>query len=232
MPDAARQNAGMRADLRPSPNPLLNLHDLHFAYPGQPPLLRGFSADVPAGVTALGGDMGCGKTTVLALVAGALKPQRGRITLAGVGAAPGSTAWHSAVFSFDHRAGRDDPTPTPDLLATLRARHAGWDEATFTRHAAAFGLGDHLAKPLLALSTGTRHKLWLAAGFAARCPLTLLDEPTAGLDAGSQDHLFESLADLAGDPQGRAVLVASGEPLDEVLPLTAALVMPPAPVAG
>lgn len=218
----------MHADHRPPPAALLHLDDLHFAYPGQPALLRGFSAAVPAGVTALGGDMGCGKTTLLALVAGALRPQRGRITLDGVQGAPGSAAWQAAVFAFDHRAGRDEPMPAPDLVATLRQRHAHWDEATFTRHVQAFALAEHLGKPLLALSTGTRHKLWLAAALAARCPLTLLDEPTAGLDAASVDHLFESLAGLAHDPQGRAVLIASGEALDEVLPLTAAVAMPPA----
>lgn len=209
---------------------MLRLHDLHFAYPGQPALLRGFSADVPAGVGALSGDMGCGKTTLLALVAGTLRPQRGAITLAGVAAAPGSAAWTTQVFAFDHRAGREDPMPAPELLATLRARHAGWDEATFTRHVQAFALTEHLGKPLLALSTGTRHKLWLAAALAARCPLTLLDEPTAGLDSGSVDHLFEALAERADDSR-RAILVASGEPLDEVLPLTASIVMPPAAAA-
>lgn len=205
---------------------LLQLRDLHFAYPGQPPLLRGFSADVPAGVTALGGDMGCGKSTVLALLAGTLRPQRGDITLKGVDASPGMPAWTAQVFAFDHRAGRDDPMPAPELLATLRARHAGWDEATFDRHAQAFALREHLAKPLLALSTGTRHKLWLAAALAARCPLTLLDEPTAGLDSGSVDQLFDALAEHADDAR-RAILIASGEPLDEVLPLAASIVMPP-----
>ncbi|MDT7837860.1 ABC transporter ATP-binding protein [Aquabacterium sp. OR-4] len=207
--------------------PVLQASDLQFAYPGQPPLLRGFSARLPAGLTALGGEMGSGKSTLLALLAGTLAAQRGRITLAGCQAAPGSAVWTAQVFAFDHRAGRDEATPAPALLATLRARHAGWDEALFMRHVQGFGLAEHLGKPLLALSTGTRHKLWLAAALAARCPLTLLDEPTAGLDAGSVDQLFESLAALARAPQGRAVLIASGEPLGELLPLAAAIVMPP-----
>lgn len=211
--------------------PVLRVCDLHFAYPGQPPLLAGLSFDVPAGVSTLGGDMGCGKSTVLALLAGALAPRRGTIALAGVEAAPGSAAWTTQVFAFDHRAGREDPMPAPELIASLRQRHPHWDEATFTRHVQAFALTEHLGKPLLALSTGTRHKLWLAAALAAHCPLTLLDEPTAGLDAASADHLFDSLAALADDPQGRAVLIASGEPLDEVLPLAAAIGMPPAAVA-
>lgn len=223
------QNVGMThtAAIPPGTTPLLRVRDLHFAYPGQPPLLAGWALDLPAGVSQLGGDMGCGKSTVLALLAGTLSPRRGTLALQGVAATPGSTAWQAAVFAFDHRAGRDDAQPSQALLATLRARHAGWHEATFERHARAFGLAEHLGKPLLALSTGTRHKLWLAAALAARCPLTLLDEPTAGLDVGAVDHLFESLAAIAEAPNGRAVLLASGEPLHEVLPLAATICLPP-----
>ena len=48
-----------------------------------------------------------------------------------------------------------------------------------------------------------------------RCPLTLLDEPGAGLDAASLRHLREALAHANGDP-ARAVLVVASVGLDRL----------------
>ena len=55
-------------------------------------------------------------------------------------------------------------------------------------------------------------------------PLTLLDEPTGGLDAGSTRCLWRTLAEVAQEG-GRAVIVASGECIDGV-PLAATITLP------
>ena len=56
---------------------------LTFGWPGQPPLFRGASFTLPAGVAWLGGDDGAGKTTLLRLLAGALPAQAGVVRVQG-----------------------------------------------------------------------------------------------------------------------------------------------------
>ena len=110
------------------------------------------------------------------------------------------------------------------MAARLRASYRRFDDATWRQHLQGFGLGPHLAKPLFALSTGSRRKVWLAAALSAGCTLTLLDEPTAGLDTPSVAYLVRALTDCAAWP-GRAVVVASGVPLEGV-PLAGVVALP------
>lgn len=63
----------------------LDLTDVHFAYAGGADVLRGISMRVPAGSrVALVGSTGAGKSTLAAIVAGSLRPQRGTMQLGGV----------------------------------------------------------------------------------------------------------------------------------------------------
>ena len=65
--------------------PLIELHDLNFAYPGATqPVFQGFQLSAPAGQTiGLIGPNGCGKTTLLHLIMGLLRPQAGSIVIFG-----------------------------------------------------------------------------------------------------------------------------------------------------
>ena len=79
-------------------------------------------------------------------------------------------------------------------------------------------------KKMFMLSTGSKRKVWLAAALASHQPLTLLDEPTGGLDAGSMRCLWRTLAEVAQEGD-RAVIVASGERVDDV-PLAGTITLP------
>jgi phospholipid/cholesterol/gamma-HCH transport system ATP-binding protein len=62
---------------------LVEVNDLHFGY-GKRPVLRGINMTVPRGkLVALMGGSGCGKTTLLRLIGGALRPRRGYVKVAG-----------------------------------------------------------------------------------------------------------------------------------------------------
>ena len=197
--------------------PLLQVQNLFFAHPGQAALVRGWTASVGAGVTLLFGDTGSGKTTLLRLLAGTLAGE-GALSIAGTRLDDDAAAYRRSVFWFDAAVdapARDALTP-PEHAAALHAAHPHFDAAAWRRHAEAFGLGPHWHKPLYQLSTGSKRKVWLAAGMASGCVLTLLDEPTAALDGPSVAYLMRMLAELADKPH-RAVLVASAERLTGVL---------------
>ena len=211
----------------PTPPPVLQVRDLHFAHLGAPALISGWSHAVPPGVTWLRGDTGSGKTSLLSVLAGT-QPLTGSLTLAGIDLATDAAGYRRSVFWRNPNDAAFDALTPPQVIAALQADYPLFDPAACQRLLQAFALAPHLAKPLYALSTGTRRKVWLAAALSAGAALTLLDEPTAGLDAPSTAALMQALAALGHPPDhhsGRAVLVANGTPLDGV-PLAGVIDLP------
>jgi ABC-type multidrug transport system ATPase subunit len=215
---------------KPPPVVVLQVQGLCFAYPGQRPLFSGWSNALPVGITLLAGDTGSGKTSLLKLLAGELPAGSGHLILDGQGLAEHPAAYRQRVCWFDPRDEAWDALTPAGLMAAQRRWHPALDHAIWQRHLDGFELAPHLAKPLYALSTGTRRKAALAVALAAGAVLTLLDEPTAGLDAASLDYLALALAEAARQP-GRALLLASSQGL-EALPLAGTVVLPGPTTAG
>ena len=203
--------------------PILVVKDLCFAYPGQPPLLSGWSASIKAGLTQVYGDDGSGKSTLLRLIAGRL-PAKGQLSLADASSNGDPQSYQRNVFFVDPETGEFDDVTATECTSMLRAGDAGFDETRWDSCVEGFSLVQHLAKPMYMLSTGSKRKVWLAAALASGRALTLLDEPTAALDNASIRFLWRALADVAGS-NGRAIVVASAAQLDAV-PLSASIELP------
>jgi len=175
-------------------------------------VLRGVDLRVRAGeVVALMGRNGAGKTTLLATCAGLLRPDRGRVLVAG--RVPREV--RPAVLA---RSVGWVPQVPGDLLvaATVAGECAASDRDSGLAAGATAGVLDEIAPGLREaradahprdLSEGQRLSLVLAVVMAARPPLILLDEPTRGLDYAAKDRLCAQLARLATD--GHAVVVAT-----------------------
>jgi ABC-type multidrug transport system ATPase subunit len=207
----------------PSASPLLLIDGLRFAYP-EVPLFADLSAQVPAGTTLVLGADSSGKTTLLRLLAGELAAGAGQLVLQGVSLQSAPADYRARVFWGDPRAGALDEQGVQDWLAALPARYPQFDAAALARHIEGFGLHEHLAKRFLMLSTGTRRKVWTAGALASGAPLTLLDEPVAGLDKPSIQYLQQALAEVAYAAD-RAVVVAHYDALAGV-PWQATLELP------
>jgi ABC-2 type transport system ATP-binding protein len=202
---------------------VLQVQHLGFSYPDQAPLFSDWSADIGAGLTLLQGEMSSGKTTLLRLLAGEL-PSTGERRLLGRRLGDDPAADRRDICWFDPRDPAYDALTATGLMEQLRERHPQLDAARWQRHVDGLLLTPHQAKPLYALSTGSRRKAALAIALSAGCPLTLLDEPAAGLDAPSARYLARALAESVRAPQ-RAVLLVCSFGLDD-LPLTATLTLP------
>jgi ABC-type multidrug transport system ATPase subunit len=205
----------------PGAEALLELQNLSFAYPEQPPLVSSWSATIGPGVTWLQGDTGSGKSTVLRLLAGRLRG-RGRLTLAGTRVDDACTdadfaTYRRHVFLCDPATDAFDQVTARACTAALSAGDPGFDVAAWQIVVEGFALTPHLDKPVYMLSTGTRRKLWLAAALASGRALVLLDEPTGALDASSIGCLRNALLRAAARAD-RAVVVASAEPMNHVPP--------------
>jgi oleandomycin transport system ATP-binding protein len=174
---------------------------LSFAYRAGSPVLDAISFEARSGdVIGLLGRNGSGKTTVLRLLAGLLRPTAGAIEIA---EAP-------AVVS-DRTPFLEPLSARENLLVTLALRGMDTDEARFTAEffLRCFRLADDADRPVEEFSLGMRRRLALAEGFASNQDLILLDEPTLGLDPAGRDRLAGMLDDHSAD--GLTVVLATND---------------------
>jgi ABC-type multidrug transport system ATPase subunit len=185
---------------------VLQVTGLHFAYPGRP-LFSDWSGCLPPGLTLVQGGEGCGKTTLLKLLAGELPATAGSLAIGALALASQPEAYRQQLFRTDPRAQAHDALSPRGYFSALPRRYPRFSQEALSELVDGFALEPHLDKRLDMLSTGTRRKVWLAAAFAAGTTVTLLDEPFAALDRASIGFLLELLQDVARHPS-RAWVVA------------------------
>lgn len=166
---------------------------------------------VPQGsVTALIGPNGCGKTTLMLMLAGLLLPDGGDISVAGHAPTRDSAAVRNSIGWMPDQFGSWDNLTCLQTL-TLVGRAYG-EKKEFSRQR---GLGllqlVHLSefadRPTRVLSRGQKQRLSLARALVHDPQVLLLDEPANGLDPRSRVELRQLVRELAAG--GKAVLVSS-----------------------
>ncbi len=165
--------------------------------PGPDPLWVGLNLNIPAGLTAVTGDEGMGKTSLLRLLAGDLPARAGTRSTA-------HAVWLNLALP-EH----DEATPE-QVWAELQKQCPHWSAALQADLVEALSLQTHLGKKLFMLSTGSRRKVGLVALLACGATLTCLDQPYVSLDQASIQVVREFLNDMANHPS-RAWLVADYE---------------------
>lgn len=146
----------------------------------------------PPGITAILGPSGSGKTTLLALLAGRLRPERGRIALGETVFCDTSRgAWLAPEL---RRVGYlfQDYLLFPHL--TVLENAAFGSRATPSRALEwleRLGVADLAPRHPGTLSGGEQQRVALARALASEPALVLLDEPTAALDLASRSHLLD-----------------------------------------
>jgi ABC-type transport system involved in cytochrome c biogenesis ATPase subunit len=196
--------------------PLFRIEGLCWSFPASDrPLLHRLSAEIPAGVTLITGEEGCGKTTLLQLLAGALQAQAGQI-LSDRPLSPQQlqtlSCWH------DVRDSRCDAVAVAELF---RQWVPAGEQARLPPLIEGLCLGPHLHKPLYQLSSGSRRKVLIAASLARVCRLTLLDQPFSALDTPSMSFLRHQFAARAALRDQALVIADYTAP--EGVPLAATL---------
>ncbi len=185
---------------------VLQASGLCFDYP-QRALFSDWSARIPPGVTLVRGGDGCGKTTLLRLLAGELAAAAGQLELGGVRLDQQPDAYRGQVFRTDPRSDAFDRMSALDYFQSVQRLHPAFDEPLLAELIDGLSLAPHLDKFLYMLSTGSKRKVWLAAAFASGAALTLLDEPFAALDKASAGFVMALLQDAAEHP-ARAWVIA------------------------
>ena len=163
--------------------------------PGGAPLFTQLSFSVGPGLTLLRGGDRRGKTTLLRILAGLIVPAAGQVERRA------ATLFHEDMADPAH-----DAVVARAWLAARRERQPAWDAGVAQQLVEAFGLAEHIDKPIYMFSTGSRRKLGLVAAAASGAELTLIDTPFAALDAASRRLLLALLHEAASDRKRAWVL--------------------------
>jgi ATP-binding cassette, subfamily C, bacterial CydD len=183
--------------------------------PLRPPALGGLSFRVTPGETlVLAGPSGAGKTTVIEILLGFVRPDEGRATINGADitdlTAPALarlSAWvgqrpvlFAGSIADNIRFARPEASDAEVEDAARAARVIAFAEAMPDGLATRVGEGGY------GLSGGQVQRVAVARAWLKNAPLLLLDEPTAHLDPATEAELLDSLRRLA---IGRTVILAS-----------------------
>ena len=205
----------------------LAVHGLSKTYADGTHALQGISfAAAPGEVVALVGASGCGKTTLLRLLAGLDQADAGTIAVNGQAAGPGPHRAVSAVFQEPRlmpwlSAGDNIGFGAPSLDRAERASRS----AALLQRVGLAGLGDKLPK---ALSGGQQQRVAIARALVGRPGILLLDEPFSALDPFIRRSLHGLLLDLQRELRPTVVMVTHD--VDEaVLLADRVIVMRPRP---
>ena len=165
------------------------------------------------------GPNGAGKSTLMLTLAGLLKPDAGSVEVLGRGLDGSGRARRRlggavGLLFQKHDFVPDMPFSVEDVVLFGRAgrgRIGGGgddeDRRAAERALELLGLADARRRLYRSLSGGERRKVQLARLVAQRAPLTLLDEPTAGLDIEWQERLTQLVAQLHAEMGGAIVMV-------------------------
>ena len=185
--------------------PVIELHGVRIAFNSHE-VLRGIDLTVLEGeiLTIMGGS-GSGKSVLLRLLAGLIKPQRGEIRINGTDIVPLS---EDEMLSFRRRLGVvfqqaalfDSMSVAENIAYPLR-EHEQLDEAAIQQRVAELleivGLPGLQGQYPAELSGGMRKRVGVARALALRPTIVLYDEPTSGLDPGNAKMISELIAQVS-----------------------------------
>lgn len=207
---------------KPQP-PALELHeteidcaDITYTYPGtRKPAIANVSFVAKAGrILGIIGQNGSGKSTAIRHLNGLLKPQRGKVIVAGQAIAKKTVAqmarWVGIAFQNPDFMLFNE-TVEQEALFSLKQiqddKQRSMRQTELLTLLEQFDLSQHLKRSPLALSVGEKQLLAILCALALDPAVLVLDEPTFGMDRHGREQLGQLLRQL--QQQGKAIVCIS-----------------------
>lgn len=167
------------------------------------------SCEIGPGVTALLGQNGAGKSTMMRLITGQLRPTTGQVLAFGEDPFANPNVYRRLGFCPDIDSFPEHLTGREFVYRMARLSDFGHAQAKkLTEEALEMvGMSDRAHKRLQGCSKGMRQRIKLASAMLHNPDVLLLDEPLNGLDPVGRRDFMDVLAHLAA--QGKAILVSS-----------------------
>ena len=181
--------------------PIIEIKDLAFAYNGET-VLKDVHLDVRQGeFMAVIGPNGGGKTTLLKLMLGILKPDRGTIRI--LGTQPRKAASRIGYVPQDIHVNRGFPISVYDVVRMGRFRGGGgWrslsgdDRAALQQALERVKMWDLRSRRMDELSGGQRQRVYLARAMVSEPEILFLDEPMSNVDTKGQTEFYDFLLEI------------------------------------
>ncbi len=180
---------------------VIRVEDVWVYYEGVP-ALEGVNLIVEAhDFLGIIGPNGGGKTTLLKVMLGLIKPDRGRVTI--LGKSPAQSRAYLGYIPQHTVFDRDFPISVWDTVLMGRYSRAGLlrryrpaDRAAAESALRAVGMYDLRQRPIGKLSGGQQQRAFIARALVSEPKVLLLDEPTASVDPTVQTEFYDLLAKL------------------------------------
>lgn len=186
--------------------PIIQVENVSFSYPGSM-VLKDVSFQVHEGeFIGMIGPNGGGKTTLLKLILGFLKPLKGTIKIFGESSGSGSGLKQLAYVPQSIRFDRDFPISVEEVvLSGLLSRLPWYGRFEARDRDAAREALEKVGLPHLThtsfgtLSGGQAQRVLIARALVSNPQLLLLDEPTASVDSQAEADIYALLGQLKGE---------------------------------
>lgn len=167
------------------------------------------SLTIEPGITSLVGPNGAGKTTLMNLMAGLLRPTKGKVRVLGVSASEPETFYRNIGYCSQFDSFPKGLTGY-QLISSMLAVH-GYGRAEAKARASAViekvGMTDAAHRRIAGYSKGMRQRIKLALALAHDPKVLILDEPLNGLDPMARAEVIELFRDFS--ESGMHVVISS-----------------------
>ncbi|MDB9565058.1 ATP-binding cassette domain-containing protein [Providencia rettgeri] len=167
------------------------------------PAVESLTIDIHGGsVTGLVGPDGAGKTTLMRMIAGLLKPDAGKISVMGLDPIDDSIAMRASLGYMPQKFGLYEDLTVQEnlnLYADLRGVLGEERQKTYQQLLSFTSLAPFTDRLAGKLSGGMKQKLGLACTLLGKPKVLLLDEPGVGVDPIARRELWQMVHTLADD---------------------------------
>lgn len=172
---------------------MINVENISFSYEKGKEIITNFSYIFEKEKSyVICGDNGTGKTTLLKLLLGLLKPDSGSIRM---------KEEYTIGYVPDYNGLYENLTLMENVLFRLGIYNKNYDDVKdkFEQWTEAYGIKEYQNCYVKNLSLGTKKKVALLCTLLTMPQILILDEPTGGLDVASKEELINILAQLRKD---------------------------------
>lgn len=196
--------------------PCIEVDDISFHYNGNP-VLEHVSFTVYTGeYLGIIGPNGGGKTTLLKLILGLLRPDSGRVKIFGTDV--DKIRGHRRIGYVPQRVAQAEfyfPATVKEIVRSGRSgsvglfrRYSHEDEEAIEKAKEITGIHAYWSRTISGLSGGERQRVYIARTLAGEPDILILDEPAVGVDIASQERFYRFISRLNRDERMTVLFVS------------------------